>query len=203
MILSDKAILENIANEELFISNFDKYRLNAASYDVTLMNQMAIYSTYPQEYWDKYAHEFGFKAMYEYLLEDSKLVVIDSKLKPNAVKIEFEEIILYPGYFYLYSINEYIKLGNIAAQIFNKSSIARLGVMIHYVASWIDPGFEGNITLEVSVSHPIKLYANQKIGQLVFHKLDGEVITSYANNPQSKYMRQTGVQESLNYRNHE
>ena len=86
-----------------------------------------------------------------------------------------EEFILHPGEFALASTLEYIKLDNdVAAEIHGKSSWARLGLIIHGVAGFVDPGFSGTLTLELVNlgKFPIPLYIGVKVAQLTPHKLE-------------------------------
>lgn len=170
MILSDSRILEGLENGDIFISGFNKQRLNPASYDVTLNNKFKIYT------------------------DD----ILDCKKKNNVVEFEIPEegYVLQPNEFYLYSTNETIGSKKYASEIKNKSSLARLGLIIHYVASWIDPGFVGTITLEMSVQKPLRIYPNMKIGQLIFHEIVGTILEGYDKKQGSKYMNQSGVTES-------
>ena len=175
MILSDSQILKEIEQGNIIIEPFQRELLNPSSYDVTLNNKFKVYTS-------------------------SQL---DCK-KPNETnefQITEEGYTLYPGMFYLYSTNEIIGSKKYSSEIKNKSSLARLGLMIHYVASWIDVGFVGNITLEMSVQVPLKIYPNMKIGQLIFHEIRGTVLEPYNIKPESKYMNQTGVTASLMHNN--
>lgn len=177
MILSDSKILEGLKNGSIIISGFDINRLNPTSYDVTLNNKFKIY----------------------------KNPVLDCKGYNEVEEFTIPEkgYTLQPGEFYLYSTNEVIGSNTYSSEIKNKSSLARLGLIIHYVASWIDVGFVGNITLEMSVQKPLIIYPNMKIGQLIFHTIDGKVLESYDQKAGSKYHNQTGVQESLMHKNFE
>lgn len=103
-------------------------------------------------------------------------------------KVIWKELYIKPGEAYLASTVEYIKMpNNIAGVLYLKSSLARLG-LDHALAGWIDPGFEGNLTLELHSHRPICLSAGQRIVQIVFHLLDAP-----AENPYSgKYKGQKG-----------
>ena len=85
-----------------------------------------------------------------------------------------EPWILHPGEFALGSTWEYVKLdASIAARLEGKSSLGRLGILTHSTAGFIDPGFEGHITLELSnvSTLPVKLWPGMKIGQMCFFQL--------------------------------
>ena len=175
MVLSDSKILEGIKNGDITISGFDISRLNPTSYDVTLNNKFKVY----------------------------KERVLDCKKYNETEEFEIPEegFVLQPNEFYLYSTNEVIGSTKYSSEIKNKSSLARLGLIIHYVASWIDVSFCGNVTLEMSVQKPLRIYPNMKIGQIIFHTIHGEVIEGYDKKSGSKYMNQSGVTESKMYLN--
>lgn len=175
MILSDSKILEHIENGNIFISDFDRSRLNPTSYDVLLDNKMKLYS------------------------QD----VLDCRSSNDVDEFTIPEYgyILQPNQLYLYSTKEVVGVKKHSCEIKNKSSLARLGLTIHLVASWIDVGFKGNVTLEMTVVKPLKIYPYMKIGQLVFHSISGEVLESYDQKSGSKYMNQSGVQESKMHEN--
>jgi dCTP deaminase len=170
MILSDSKIIEGIQDGSIFISDFDKERLNPTSYDVLLDNKMKLYKSH----------------------------ILDCKEKNETIEIEIGEdgCLLYPNELYLYSTEEIIGSTKYSMEIKNKSSLARLGLTIHLVASWIDVGFKGNVTLEMTVVKPLVIYPFIKIGQLVFHEIAGEVLEGYDKKKGSKYMNQSGVTES-------
>lgn len=205
MILSDKQIKEEINKGEITLSPFNEKLLNPTSYDVTLDYDVMMYI--PNNKWikilDKVHIYFGFNAMYFLLRLLQNFVILNCRKKPITYKFEIptKGMIIYPKYFYLYSIVE--KVGSIkySSEIKSKSSIARLGLLIHYVASWIDVGFIGNITLEMSSTLPLRVYPLQKIGQLIFHTINGEVEERYDEKSTSKYNNQVGVTASKMYKN--
>jgi dCTP deaminase len=109
---------------------------------------------------------------------------------------ENEPFMLHPGEFVLGSTLERVKLGNgVVARLEGKSSLGRLGLLIHSTAGFIDPGFEGHITLELSnvATLPIAIYPGMKIGQISFYRMTTEADLPYGS-PQlgSKYQGQIG-----------
>lgn len=111
-----------------------------------------------------------------------------------------EAFIIHPGEFALASTYETIKLPkHLVGRVEGRSSIGRLGVTVHVTAGYIDPGFHGKITLEISNigKMPIAIYPKQRICQIVF-----ETMTSPAKRPyghperDSKYMGQNGPESS-------
>ena len=102
--------------------------------------------------------------------------------------IKWKELYIKPGEAYLASTVEYIKMpNNIAGVLYLKSSLARLG-LDHALAGWIDPGFEGNLTLELHSHRPIVLHAGQRIVQVVFYALNAPSENPY----DGKYKGQKG-----------
>ena len=146
------------------------------------------------------------------LLEEGRNAYIDLA-KPldditELVEVaETEAFILHPGEFVLGSTLERIRLpDDLVARLEGKSSLGRLGLLIHSTAGFIDPGWDGHVTLELSnvANLPITLYVGMKIGQLSFVQL-----TEPAENPYgaallgSKYQGQKGPTPSRYWKNFE
>ena len=113
--------------------------------------------------------------------------------------------ILHPGEFVLGSTSERVSLPNdLTARVEGKSSLGRLGLLIHSTAGFVDPGFDGHITLELSnvANLPITIYPGMKIGQISFLRM-----TTPADNPYgsaatgSKYQNQRGPTPSRYFEN--
>ncbi|MCL4392759.1 dCTP deaminase [Patescibacteria group bacterium] len=153
MVLSDKDIQENIEKGEIVIKPFNKESLQPSSYDLHLSSKFIIFDNYTKEYIDvKSNDEFG------------KLIDITDK----------GYFIIHPGEFVLGATIEYVKIPSfLVARIEGKSSLGRLGLIIHATAGYVDPGFEGTLTLEITnLSRlPIKIYPDMKIAQLAFQKM--------------------------------
>jgi dCTP deaminase len=114
-----------------------------------------------------------------------------------------EPFMLHPGEFVLGSTLERVKLGNdVVARLEGKSSLGRLGLLIHSTAGFIDPGFEGHITLELSnvATLPIAIYPGMKIGQVSFYQMTTEADLPYGS-PElgSKYQGQSGPTASRSH----
>ena len=116
-----------------------------------------------------------------------------------------EPWILHPGEFALGSTWEYVKLDpTIAARLEGKSSLGRLGILTHSTAGFIDPGFEGHITLELSnvSTLPVKLWPGMKIGQMCFFQLSSPAEHPYGSQGTgSHYQGQRGPTPSRSYVN--
>jgi len=114
----------------------------------------------------------------------------------ETVRVEEDEgFILHPGEFVLGSTLEWVGLpDDLVARVEGRSSIGRLAVVVHATAGFIDPGFEGRITLELSNLGrvAVKLYPGMRISQLVFHSMTSPADRPYGPERGSKYFGQQG-----------
>jgi dCTP deaminase len=122
----------------------------------------------------------------------------------QLVEVGDEAFMLHPGEFVLGSTLERVKLGeDVVARLEGKSSLGRLGLLIHSTAGFIDPGFEGHITLELSnvATLPIAIYPGMKIGQISFYQMTTAADHPYGS-PElgSKYQGQTGPTASRSHK---
>lgn len=168
MILSDHAIKEEIASRNLVIDPLDETDIQPASVDIHIDNR-GIYA------------------------DPTKTLVLDLRRKVEdwiEVDITGEDFLIRPGMLLLVGTRERFSLGsNIAGVVHGKSSLARHGLSIQSGAPWVDPGFEGHLTLKIGVSSdiPVLLYPDMKIGQIVFHYVDRPVMNLYSATRGSKY----------------
>jgi dCTP deaminase len=124
----------------------------------------------------------------------------------ELIEVEPDEaFILHPGEFVLGSTAEYVKLPNdLVARLEGKSSLGRLGLLIHSTAGYVDPGFEGHLTLELSnvANLPITIYPHMKMGQISFFGLSSPADNPYGSGAVgSKYQGQRGPTPSRYYEN--
>lgn len=116
-----------------------------------------------------------------------------------------EPFILHPGEFVLGATFEQVTLGpDIAARLEGKSSLGRLGLLTHSTAGFVDPGFSGHVTLELSnmATLPIKLWPGMRIGQLCFFQLSSPVAHPYGSKSNgSHYQGQRGPTASRSWQN--
>lgn len=150
MILSDHSIKESIAQGRIVMTPYDETLVQPASVDVRLDGRFRVFRNY------------------KYSCIDPKAVQQDLT---ELIEVGEEPFIIHPGEFILGNTVERIKLGNdLVGRVEGKSSLGRLGLIIHATAGYIDPGFEGNITLELSnvANLPIRLYPGMKVGQISF-----------------------------------
>ena len=149
MILSDKKIMELINKKELEINPLDKGQIQPASVDIRLGNHFL-------------------------KLDENRIEAMSMTDEIKYISFEADQVIIPSNSFLLATTREYIKLpNNLTAFVEGMSSIGRMGLFIQN-AGWVDPGFEGNITLELYNANrlPIKLESGRRICQLVFAQMD-------------------------------
>jgi len=187
MILSDKSIKEEIKKGSIVIEPYNPECVQPSSVDVHLGSKFLVFNKVQHTVIDVREKQ-------------------DNLMNQAEVK-EDEPFVLHPGEFVLGSTLEKVKMPNhIAGRIEGKSSLGRLGLLIHSTAGYIDPGFEGNLTLELSnVSPlPIKLFSGMKIGQVSFMHMSTEVENPYGSEKlKSKYQGNEGPEQSKFYENFE
>jgi dCTP deaminase len=118
-----------------------------------------------------------------------------------------EPFILHPNEFVLGQTLEWIELpDDLVARLEGRSSLGRLGLLIHSTAGYVDPGWKGNLTLELSnvANLPIALYLGMSIGQISFYKMSSPVERPYGSRELgSKYQGQSSPTESRFFREHD
>jgi dCTP deaminase len=143
---------------------------------------------------DKWIREFGSSLFDTFIPEQVNPASYDLRLASKFIDLKDEiefwcgEIEIIPGEAYLASTVEYVKMPNdVAGVLYLKSSLARRG-LDHALAGWIDPGFEGNLTLELHSHRPIVLRPNDRILQIVFHLMNEPAEKPYS----GRYKKQKG-----------
>ncbi len=144
------------------------------------------------------------------LFDNHKYAVIDPAAdQPDLTRLVEPEgdepFVLHPGEFVLGSTYEAVTLpDDIAARLEGKSSLGRLGLLTHSTAGFIDPGFTGHVTLELSnvATLPIKLWPGMKIGQMCFFRLSSSAEQPYGSGAAgSRYQGQRGPTASRSFQN--
>ena len=185
MVLADRTIRRLIAEGRIEIDPFDDALVQPSSVDVRVDRFFRVFHNARYPYIDV-------KERQEDLTE---LVEVD----------EDTPFILHPGEFVLGSTLERIRLpDDLVARLEGKSSLGRLGLLIHSTAGFIDPGWDGHVTLELSnvANLPITIYHGMKIGQLSFVQLTEPAEKPYGSGGLgSKYQGQRGPTPSAYWRN--
>lgn len=185
MLLSDRDIRSEIQAGRVKVEPFNEAMIQPSSVDVRL---------------DRFFRVF----------ENHRYEVIDPSIEQSELTREVavapdEFFILHPGEFVLASTYEVITLpDDIAGRLEGKSSLGRLGLLTHSTAGFIDPGFSGHITLELSnvANLPVKLYPGMKIGQLCLIKLSSPAEHPYGSAVYgSRYQGQRGPTPSKSWLN--
>ena len=186
MILIDDDIIFSFGKRG-HIEPCNGFNVQPASYDVTLMNVIKKRKPF---YYEDGSSESIDRLMRHGVYYDG---LTHELYNSEMVEEQFDKYWLKPGEFILGSTNEYIKLpANLAARFEGKSSLGRLRFTTPIPAGFIDPGFEGTITLEIKNDNdvPILLHADQPIGQLCFYTLTGVPHDTY--DKTGHYNKQTG-----------
>ncbi|HBH94713.1 MAG TPA: dCTP deaminase [Ruminococcaceae bacterium] len=166
MILSDKTILRMLDEKTLVINPLNSEQVQPASVDIRLGDSFSV-------------------------VEDSPSGIITLENEINYKTIHADSYLILPGQFVLATTMEYFELPcNLTAFVEGRSSLGRMGLFIQN-AGWVDPGFKGEITLELYNANrfAIELKSGRRVGQLVFAEMDDYALKPY----NGKYQRQTGA----------
>lgn len=184
MILSDRTIKEQIGAGRILVDPLDPKDIQPASIDIHLGDQVLVFRNYTRGFVD-------IRQSTDDLTEPVTLV-------PGV------PFVLHPGEFILAGSRELIAVpDDILGRLDGKSSLGRIGLLIHSTAGFIDPGWRGRLTLELSnVSKlPVTLYTGMAIGQISFMQLTTPAENPYGSSGlRSKYQGQTGPTPTRLYR---
>lgn len=187
MVLSDRTIKQEIAAGRLVFDPYDESLVQPSSVDVRVDGSFRVFNNSRYPYID----------VKQPMEELTELVRVE----------DGEPFVLHPGEFVLGQTLERIRLpDDLVARLEGRSSLGRLGLVIHSTAGFVDPGFDGNLTLELSnlATLPITIYEGMPIGQISFMRMDGPVERPYgAGETGSKYQGQAEPTASRFYLNFE
>lgn len=174
-ILSDRAIHNAILRGDIVIDPFQESQLNPTSYDLTLGPWVAVYSDCVQSTPASLEVQSG-----EYFTTTNGALDAKKPLSVEKFRIHPENgWLLRPGIGYLLHTAERLYTKIYVPVLDGKSTVGRLFVSIHETAGYGDPGFDGQFTLEVTCTHPVRLYSGMRIGQVRFHTVHGEIGKTY------------------------
>jgi dCTP deaminase len=185
MLLSDRDIRAQIESERVGLDPLDMSMIQPSSIDVRLDRFFRLFDNHKYPFIDP--------------AEDQPDLTRAVEVAPD------EPFILHPGEFVLGATYEVVTLpDDIAARLEGKSSLGRLGLLTHSTAGFVDPGFSGHVTLELSnvATLPIKLWPGMKIGQLCFFQLTSAAEKPYGSSEYgSRYQGQRGPTASRSFQN--
>lgn len=183
VLLSDRDIRAELAATRVILDPYDEAMVQPSSVDVRLDRFFRLFDNHKYPVIDPAADQPDL----------TRLVDVD----PD------EAFVLHPGEFVLGSTYEAVTLpDDVAARLEGKSSLGRLGLLTHSTAGFIDPGFSGHVTLELSnvATLPIKLWPGMKIGQLCFFQLSSAAEHPYGSERYgSRYQGQRGPTASRSF----
>ena len=185
MVLSDRTIRAEIEAGRIEIDPFDPEMVQPSSVDVRVDRSFRVFHN----------NRYPFIDVRQPMEDLTELVVVD----------DGRPFILHPGEFVLGQTLERVALpDDLVARLEGKSSLGRLGLLIHSTAGFVDSGFSGNLTLELSnvANLPITIYHGMPIGQISFMRMDGPVEKPYGSGD-SKYQGQAEPTPSRFYLNFE
>ena len=187
VILSDRTLREQLAAGRIVIDPLDDALIQPSSIDVRISNLFRVFRN----------HTRGIIDVKQDMVDLTELVEISEHGD--------DPFILHPGEFVLGSTYERIAVPNdLVGRVEGKSSLGRLGLLIHSTAGFIDAGFDGHITLELAnvASLPITLYPGMKIGQVSFMQMTSPADNPYGSGAKgSKYQGQRGPTPSRYFEN--
>ena len=187
VILSDRTLREQLAAGRIVIDPLDEALIQPSSIDVRISNLFRVFRN----------HTRG--------IIDVKQDMVDLTELVEIAEHGDDPFILHPGEFVLGSTYERIAVPNdLVGRVEGKSSLGRLGLLIHSTAGFIDAGFDGHITLELAnvASLPITLYPGMKIGQVSFMQMTSPADNPYGSGAKgSKYQGQRGPTPSRYFEN--
>jgi dCTP deaminase len=185
MILSDRSIREELGAGRIVIEPLDESCIQPSSVDLHLDRYFRVFRNHTTRVID--------------VKEDQEDLTELVEVKPD------EAFILHPGEFVLASTLERVKLPtDLVGRLEGKSSLGRLGLLIHSTAGFVDAGWDGHLTLELSnvANLPITLYSSMKIGQISFLRMTTPADTPYGSViVGSKYQGQQGPTPSRFFEN--
>jgi len=207
--LTGEEIKKNIEAGLIGVTPFDPVRVGANSIDMTLADELKVYvdregrpldlvyaealHLHPQD--GGYPAE---NAMVRSLERRGAILDVREPPRTRRVRIPDDGIVLLPGRGYLARTAERVSTDHFVAHMHGRSSVGRLFVSVHQTAGWGDVGFAGTWTMEITVIHPVRVYAGMAIAQLAFDKPLGER-TLYGERRGSKYQDQREPEESRLY----
>ena len=191
VILSDRSLREQLDAGRIVIEPLDEALIQPSSIDVRISHLFRVFRNHTRGVID--------------VKEDTRDLTELVEMSVDANGVGDEAFMLHPGEFVLGSTYERIAVpDDLVGRVEGKSSLGRLGLLIHSTAGFIDAGFDGHITLELAnvASLPITLYPGMKIGQVSFMQMTSPADRPYGQGAKgSKYQGQQGPTPSRYFEN--
>ena len=182
-MLSDNDINKALEDKLIEISPLDTSYIQPSSIDLRVGEEFRVFENHKYSHIDPKSPQEDLTTLVEATID--------------------EPFVLHPGEFVLGTTYEKVTLSNkIVARLEGKSSLGRIGLLIHSTAGFVDPGFSGYLTLELSnvANLPIKIYPEMKIGQISFYYLNSPSVSMYGDESYgSKYQGQEGPTPSKSH----
>jgi dCTP deaminase len=182
MVLSNEEIWDELAYTEFDVAPLTPEQVQPASVDLRLGEDFTVYSERPQS------------PLKEIDSRDDRHLEIFGEEREGV-----ESILIEPDKFYLGTTVESINLPpHLYGKVAGRSSVGRLGVEVHKTAGVVDPGWCGELTLEITTDMPVpvRLYPGQRVAQMTVHKLEQPADPAYGEKEDEKYQNQQGPTES-------
>ena len=182
MILSDRDIREHIRLGKLFIEDLKDERIRAGWVDLSLGNEFKVFKTTKHPYIDV-----------RQPIDNTEGILLGDE----------ETFMMHPGEFVLGHVKERVTIpDDLAAYVDGQSSLGRIGMVVHITAGFVDPGFSGRLTLEMTnVGRlPVLIHPGMKICKLIFFKLSSPAEMPYNKRTDPKYLNQEGAEASKIYK---
>ena len=185
MILPDHEIKKWIKNGKIVIEPLDdpELQIQPAGVDLRLDNEFRIFKLNSTPYIDTKKPTDNYT---------EKVILRDD-----------QPFIVHPGEFILGKIKEYVKMpADLVGSVDGKSSLGRLGIVIHTTSSSVNPGWEGHLVLEITnlSRMPVAIYPGMRIAKLTFHQLSSPSEKTYGERKDTKYNKQESVDETKVYK---
>ncbi len=182
-MLSDVDIKKALEEKSIEVSPLDLSYIQPSSIDLRIGSEFRVFENHKYSHIDPKAEQ------------DDLTTLVTATIE--------EPFVLHPGEFVLGTTFERVTLSNkVVARLEGKSSLGRIGLLIHSTAGFVDPGFAGYLTLELSnvANLPIKIYPEMKIGQISFYYLNSPSESEYGSETYgSKYQGQEGPTPSKSH----
>ncbi len=185
MILPDHEIKKLLKERKLVIEPLEdlEIQVQPAGIDLRLDNEFRVFKLNSTPYIDTKKPTDNYT---------EKIILKDS-----------EPFIVHPGEFVLAKIKEYVKMpADLVGSIDGKSSLGRLGIVVHTTSSSVNPGWEGHLVLEITnlSRMPVAIYPGMRIVKLTFHQLSSPSERPYGERKDTKYNKQESVDETKVYK---